>query len=176
VRILQTIDRVIEKGLDYSVVSLVNVLLFMMTIAVFVEVVTRYVFGIAHGQTQEYCVLFFLWIVFLMAGKVTKEEKHIIIGLLPDNLARAGRLRAKSALNIYISLTLIAFGVIFLYVGVPDVSIYYKSAYHSTLEYVPYYWTNHLALPVGCAILIYYGIRKLIKDIQSFVHLSKGKI
>lgn len=174
VRILQTIDRVVDKALDYLVVSFVNVLLIIMTIAIFVEVVTRYGFGFAHGQVQEYSILFFVWIVFLMAGKVTKEKKHIVIGLLPERLELAGKLRAKSALDIYISLSLITFGVMFLWLGVQDTVIYYKSAYHSALEYVPYYWTRHLALPIGSAILIYYGVKKLIQNIGRFVQLNRG--
>ena len=172
-RIFQTIDRVADRVLDLIVVSAVNIILFAITIAVFVEVITRYVFGFAHGQVQEYCVLLLVWIVFIMAGKIVREDKHIIIGLLPERLVSAGKLRAKGALDIYISLTLIAFGVMFLYVGVLDTQVYYKSGYHSTLDYVPYYWIRHLALPVGSAILTYYGIRKLIKDIHSFRKLSK---
>jgi len=175
VRLLQTIDKVVDKALDYVVVSSVNILLFAISIAVFVEVVTRYGFGIAHGQVQEYCILFFVWIVFIMAGKIVREDKHIVIGLLPESLVRAGKLRAKSALDIYISVTLIAFGVIFLYVGVLDTTVYYESGYHSIQKHVPYYWTRHLVLPVGSAILIYYGIRKLIKDIHSFGQLSHKK-
>jgi len=166
---------VVDKILDRSVVSFTNVLLFATSIAVFVEVVTRYGFGLAHGQVQEYSILFFVWVVFLMVGKVTREKKHIIIGLLPERLELAGKLRAKSALDIYISVTLIAFGVIFLYVGALDTAIYKATGYHSTLEYVPYYWIRHLALPVGAAFLIYYGIRELVQGIRYFGQLNRGK-
>jgi C4-dicarboxylate transporter DctQ subunit len=174
-RILQSIDKVVDKALDYTVVYAANIMLLAISIAVFVQVITRYGFGFAHGQIQEYSILLFVWIVFLMAGKVAREEKHIIIGLLPENLVRAGRLRTKAALDIYISLTLVAFGVVFLYVGVLDTRVYYESGYHSILKHVPYYWTRHLVLPIGSAILIYYGIRKLIKDIHSFGQLSHKK-
>lgn len=170
---LKNVDKVVDKLLDLTVVSAVNIILFAITIAVFVEVITRYVFGFAHGQVQEYCILLIVWAVFIMAGKIVREDKHIIIGLLPERLISAGKLRAKGALDIYISLTLIAFGVVFLYVGVLDTQVYYKSGYHCNLDYVPSYWINHLALPVGSAILTYYGIRKLIKDICSFRKLSK---
>lgn len=171
--ILQTIDRVVDKGLDYLIVSFTNILLFVMSIIIFIEVITRYVFGFAHGQVTEYCVLFFVWIVFIMAGKVTKEKKHIVIGLLPERLVRAGKLRAKGALDIYISITLLVFGAIFLYVGVLDTAVYKASGYHSTLEYVPYYWTRHLALPVGAVFLIYYGVKELIQGIRYMNQLKR---
>lgn len=175
-RIFLTIDRAVDKALNYIVVSGVNVLLFAISIAIFVEVITRYAFGFAHGQVQEFSILFFVWIVFIMAGKIVREDKHISIGLLPERLVFAGKLRAKGALDIYISVTLIAFGIIFLYVGILDTIVYYKSGYHSILKYIPYYWTRHLALPAGSAILTYYGIRKLIKNIHSFSQLSKKEI
>jgi TRAP-type C4-dicarboxylate transport system permease small subunit len=174
-RIVQAIDRVVDKTLDYLVVSSVNVLLFAISIAIFVTVVTRYVFGFSYAQVQEFSILFFVWIVFIMAGKIVREDKHISINLLPERLVSAGKLRTKAALDIYISITLIAFGIIFIYVGILDTIIYYKSGYHSILKYVPYYWTRHMALPVGSAILTYYGIRKLSKDIHSLIQLSKRK-
>ena len=175
-RVLQSIDKAVDKTLDYTIVSIVNVLLLIITIAVFVEVVTRYVFGFAHGQVQEYSILFFVWIVFLMMGKIVREDKHITIGILPERLIAAGKMRAKAALDIYISVTLIAFGIIFLYTGILDTIVYYKSGYHPILQYLPHYWTWHVALPTGSAILIYYGIRKLFKDIHSFSQLSKKEV
>lgn len=174
-RILQSINRVVDKGLNLVSVSLINVLLFLMVIAIFIEVVTRYTFGFAHGQVQEYSVLFFMWVVFIMLGKVTREKKHIVIGLLPEGLVRAGKLRAKAALDIYVSLALIAFAAMFIYFGALDTALYIKTGYSSTLRYVPQYWTWHLALPVGAALLLYYGIRELIQNIRLFTQLKHGE-
>lgn len=174
-RILQSIDRVVDKGLDRLTVSLINVLLFLMAVVIFIEVVTRYLFGFAHGQVQEYCVLFFMWVVFIMVGKVTREKKHIIIGLLPESLVRAGRLRAKAALDIYVSLTFLAFAAMFIYFGVLDTIVYIKTGYCGTLRYVPQYWAWHLALPVGAVLLLYYGARELIQNIRLFTQLKHGE-
>lgn len=173
VYVLHTIGRVVDKAIDYIVVSAVNIMLFSMTIAIFIAVVMRYAFGVAYGQIQEYCILLFVWIVFVMAGKIAREGKHITIGLLPERLVRAGRVKAKGAFDIYVSVALLVFGVMFVYFGILDTVDYYTSGYHSTLPYIPYYWTRHLALPVGSAMLIYHAIRKLIKDIHSFGELKQ---
>lgn len=174
-RILRSIDKAADKVFDRGILSLSNVLLFSIATVVFIEVITRYGFGISHGQAQEYCILFFTWLVLLMAGKVTKDKKHIVIEFLPDRLANAGKPRAKAIVDIYISLTFIIFGVMFLYFGVTDTILYEASGYRSVLPYVPYSWIRHLALPVGSAVLIYYGIKELIHNIRYFVQVSPKK-
>lgn len=172
---LLTIDRVIDKGLTSVTGSLSTILLFIMAVIMFIEVISRYVFGAAHGQVIQYCILFSLWISFLMIGIVTKQDKHIVISLLPRQLVRAGRPRAKAALDIYISITLVVFGAVFLHWGVLDTANYIASGIHYTLEYTPYYWTRHLALPVGSVILIYYGIRGLIQNIRYLCQPNRSK-
>jgi len=173
--ILRKLNNVLDKGLSSASVSLANVLLILMALAIFVEVVTRYVFGFVHGQVQEYTVLFFMWVIFIMMGKVARENKHIFIGLLPEYLDRTGKVKPKKFLDVYISLSFLAFAIMFLYFGVKDTLIYIKTGYCGTLNYVPEYWVWHLALPVGAFILIYYSIRQLIQNINSFTQQNKAK-
>ena len=171
-QLLQSIDRTVDKGLNFLITSLSIILLFTFTVLIFVEVITRYFLGFSHGQISEYCIFFFVWLVFLMAGKVLREKKHINIGVLSETLINTKKLRAKAAVDIYISLTLLVFSVTYIYLGILDVTVYKTVGFHSTLDNVPYYWIWHLALPVGALFLFYYAIRDLAQNIHSLI---KGK-
>ena len=174
-RLLQRTDRAVDTGLNFVINSLSNILLYIFTILIFVEVITRYFFGISHGQVSEYCIFFFLWLVFLMSGKVLREKRHINISVLSEKLVNAGKLRTKAVLDIYISITLLVFGVTHIYLGILDVASYKAIGYRSTLDYVPHYWIWHLALPVGALFLCYYAIRELIQNIGFFIKRKETK-
>lgn len=167
--LLQNIDRIVDMGLNFLITSLSIILLFTFTALIFIEVITRYFFGFSHGQISEYCIFFFVWLVFLMTGKVLREKKHINIGVLSENLVNTGKIRTKAVLDIYISVTLLVFSVIYIYLGILDVAVYKSVGFHSTLDNVPYYWIWHLALPVGALLLFYYALRDLIQNIHSLI-------
>ena len=169
-RLLKSVDGALDRFLNFSITSLSTALLLIFTALIFFEVITRYFFGFSTGQISEYCIFFFIWLVFLMAGKVLREKKHINIGILSDFLVTRGKFRVKVFLDIYISITFLVFSVIFIYLGILDVGVYKSVGFHSTLENVPYYWIWHLALPVGSFFLFYYALRDLIQNVQRLVN------
>lgn len=166
--------RVKEKWLDNLIGSFAAALTFLMTIIIFIDVIGRYFFGVSRGQIQEYAVFFFVWVVFIMAGVALKEKRHIYIGLLPDSLAKRGRLRAKAALEIYWSITVVALAVSFLYFGMVATSAVGASGMRSTLPHVPPYWLKFVALPVGMGFLFYYSVRELVQNIRNYSQLKRG--
>ena len=161
-RIFYRTYRVLDWIFDNLIVAISNICLMIFTILVFTDVVSRYLFEKSFAQISEYSIFLFVWMVFLMIGKVLKENKHINIGILYDYLKMKRRWRLMRILNIYFYITVLIFSVVFLYFSIPDTFIYYRVGYHSTLDYVPYYWIWHLAFPIGLASLLFYSIRALI--------------
>lgn len=168
--LLKRFDRALDRLLNLLITSLSSALLLIFTALIFFEVITRYFFGFSTGQISEYCIFLFVWLVFLMAGKVLREKKHINIGILSDYLITKGKFKRKVLLDIFISITFLVFSVIYIYLGILDVSVYKSAGFHSTLDNVPHYWIWHLALPVGSFFLFYYALRDLIKNIHYIVY------
>jgi C4-dicarboxylate transporter DctQ subunit len=158
------VERIIDKLTENLMVYFGNTLLLLITLMIFIEVVSRYIFGVSHGMVEENCQIFFLWVVFLCAGKVTKEDKHISISLIPLLIEKKGNKRVERAYNIILHSSTILFAIILLYTGTLNVIQKKAAGAISCFEYVFPYWIYHLSLPVGAVLLIYWEIRK-IKDI-----------
>jgi C4-dicarboxylate transporter DctQ subunit len=158
------IERIIDKSTETVMVYFGNSLLLLITLMIFVEVVSRYVFGVSHAMIEENCQIFFLWMVFLCAGKVTKEDKHISISLIPLLVEKTDNRRLIQAYNIILHLPTIVFAIILLLTGLLNVIQKKAAGAVSCFEYVFPYWIYHLSLPAGAVLLIYWEIRK-IKDI-----------
>lgn len=161
-RIFKRIYRTLDWIFDHLIVAISNIFLMIFTVLVFTDVVSRYLFDKSFAQISEYSIFLFVWMVFLMMGKVLKEKKHINIGILYDYLNSKRRWHLRRILNIYLCTTVVLFSVVFLYFSIPDTLIYYRVGYHSTLDYVPYYWIWHLAFPIGLVSLLFYSLRSLI--------------
>lgn len=161
-KIFNKIYHALDWIFDDLIVAISNIFLIIFSTIVFVEVVSRYLFDKSFSQISEYSIFLFVWVVFLMMGKILKEKKHINIGLLSDYLGSKRRWRLKGVLHIYLSTMTVLFSIVFLYFSIPDTLIYYKVGYHSTLDYVPYYWVWHLAFPIGLVSLLFYSIRELV--------------
>ena len=173
VQMIRIIGNIIDKALNFSVVSITNIILFLMAVAIVIDVFTRYILGFCTPQIQDYAIFGFIWVVFLTAGKVTREHRHIIIDFLSQRFVNTGMLRAKGILDIYVSLSFVVYGAMFLYFGSLDTMVYIRSGYRSILDYVLPSWVCHIALPIGSAILVFYGVRELIRGILSFRKITR---
>ena len=163
------IYHILDWIFDSLIVVISNIFLIIFTILVFTDVISRYLFGKSFSQISEYSIFLFIWMVFLMMGKVLKEKKHINIGILSDYLVNKRMWGIQCAFNLFLSVMTILFSIVFLYFSILDTKIYYVVGYHSTLDYVPFYWIWHLALPVGLVSLLFYSVRELIISARKIV-------
>ncbi|HPQ43238.1 MAG TPA: TRAP transporter small permease subunit [Syntrophales bacterium] len=170
--VIKKANNILDNIFDTLTTVVSSVFILVVTGLVFVEVISRYVFGKSFSQISEYSIFLFVWMVFLMMGKVLKEKRHISIALLPDYLESKRMWRSKGIVNIYINTTIVLFSVVYLYLGILDTIVYYRVGYHSTLDYVPFYWIWHLAFPIGLFVLLFYSVRGLISSIKE---ISKGR-
>lgn len=97
-----------------------------------------------------------------MMGIIYQEQGHISRNFIPEILLKRNFKRACLLVEMLNDVATILFGLMFLYFGFFDVHDVKGSGAMSFLPGVPPDWIIHLSLPVGCVILIYYAVKKLI--------------
>lgn len=102
-----------RKGNAAALVKLLNnfeiylaaSMMFLMTALLFIQVVTRYLFGYAVVWTEELSIIMFVWVVYLGISSSTKEGGHLRIDILPNALPP----KAKKALLLVTDLVVVVF-------------------------------------------------------------------
>jgi len=79
----------------------------LMLIIIFLQVVSRYVFGFSFSWSEELARFLFVWVVFIGGALIMGEGGHIAVRLLPEIVKGT---KAGSMLNIIINV----FSVIFI--------------------------------------------------------------
>jgi TRAP-type C4-dicarboxylate transport system permease small subunit len=166
--------RMIDKGLDFLLMSVNGGFLILLTTVTFIEVFTRYIWGFSTSQVSSWCVFFLMWISFSAIGIAHKEKKHIVMGTLGEYLANSGKIKVGVYLEIFINVTVIIFSIIFSYLGIIIVAKAKATGYHTTIDFVPYYWVWYLALPVGTFSLLAYAIRDMVHGISRLIDLKSS--
>jgi C4-dicarboxylate transporter DctQ subunit len=169
------IGRMIDKGLDFLIMGVNGGFLILLTTVTFIEVFTRYIWGFSTSQVSSWCVFFLMWISFSAIGIAHKEKKHIVMGTLGEHLTNSGKIKARIYLDIFINVTVIMFGIVFSYLGIIIVAKAKATGYHTTIDFVPYYWVWYLALPVGAFSLLAYAIRDIVHGISRLIDLKSRR-
>lgn len=172
--VMSQIIRMIDKGLDFVIMGVNGGFLVLLTTMTFIEVFTRYIWGFSTSQVSSWCVFFLMWISFSAIGIAHKEKKHIVMGTLGEHLVNTGKIKAAIFLEIFINVTVIIFSVIFSYLGIIIVAKARATGYHTTIDFVPFYWVWYLALPVGTFSLLAYAIRDIVLGISRLIDLKSG--
>lgn len=173
---LKWIERGVDKAFDSGVSSLCNVFLIILAAIVFVEVILRYCFGISHAESAIYSQLLWIWMVFLIAGKVTKADEHITVCVLPDMLTKLGKVRTKAALDIAVHLSMLVFAVwILLFSGITQTVHIFNTGAAWGIPMPIKYWVVYLSVPIGGVFFMYYETKKLIQSIHIVISSNHRK-
>jgi len=173
--IMGHIGRMIDKGVDFLIMGVNGGFLILLTTMTFIEVFTRYIWGFSTSQVSSWCVFFLMWISFSAIGIAHKEKKHIVMGTLGEHLTNTGKIKAGVYLDIFINVTVIMFGIVFSYLGIIIVAKAKATGYHTTIDFVPYYWVWYLALPVGAFSLLAYAIRDIVHGISRLIDIKSRR-
>lgn len=86
--------------LDNAVATIVRwiiiVMMAMMTVLVFLQVLSRYLFDSPLGWSEEFARFAFVWLSFLGAATLVRSDGHIRVALLVDALPTAGWIAARA--------------------------------------------------------------------------------
>lgn len=133
-----------------------------MTVIVFVEVISRYVFNYTPSWSEEVTILLMTWMAFLGMALGIKSNTHLQISFLVDRMPGA----VKKVFLCFDEIVVVAFGVVLLVFGVMICRESTGSVMSSTG--LPEY-TAYLMVPcTGVLVVIYSCIRAVN------VFLTKG--
>ncbi len=138
--------------------ALALVLLVAMTIALALQVFTRYVLGASMAGTEEFARYAFIWVIMLGASICTRNGGHATVTILNDNLK--GTL--KQAHKIVIELLVLLACCVLVRYGFTMIAISAKS--HTPTLGIPT-CVIYAALPVGCLGMIVGTVRNIMNDV-----------
>jgi TRAP-type C4-dicarboxylate transport system permease small subunit len=125
---------------------LIGVMMGVMFILVFVNVVTRYIFGFSFATTEEISTFLMIWITYIGAGLALREGRLAAIDLFQDLLPA----NARYAVRVLLGATILLFFGILAYYGIKMVHFGWAQETWATQipRGIPY-----LAVPIGAVVL-----------------------
>ena len=155
--VLTKIDFYFEKVLYY----LAGILLLIMASSIFYSVMMRYVFSKPPLWSDEAPRAFFLWVTYIGIIVATKQGKNIRVTHFIDKVPPLPRVILETLMHILVLIMLISlvwfnFPVIELQLGGKMLSTGWS-----------FVWV-YAAMSVGCALMVIYQTRLMIKTIITF--------
>ncbi|WP_084783221.1 TRAP transporter small permease [Bacillus dakarensis] len=156
--IIRNIDRYSEK-------LIIALFMITMTVLIFLQVVSRYVFGDSITWTEELSRYLFIWLIFLTIGVGFKENKHISIDIVLDLLPKILQklIRQITYLLVFVVAALFVWEG---YVLVMQMQMFGQTSANLRL---PMWWV-YLSLPVGFFLST---IRLIQASINLWMHNSE---
>ena len=126
-------------------------LLVAMVLSIFMQVVSRYVFGRPHMWVEEFATYCFIWTVFIGSAYALIKRRHIVIRTLVDYFPE----RVKELLEIFVNLGMLIFLYFALKYGMRQFRV---EAPQSTI-----------ALPVKLPRRLFYSMPFIISMFSMFI-------
>jgi TRAP-type C4-dicarboxylate transport system permease small subunit len=124
---------------------LIGVMMAIMFALVFINVVTRYVFGFSFATAEEISTFLMIWITYIGAGLALREGRLAAIDLFQDMLPQ----KARRFVRVLLGLTILVFFGILAYYGMKMVRFGWSQETWATQipRGIPY-----LAVPIGAVV------------------------
>mgnify|MGYP003885692757 CR=1 FL=1 len=140
-----------------------NILLIAIVVLIFVEVVSRYIFGESRAFMEEFSKWWQVWLTYLMLGVITKGRRHISIDILPRRLPE----RYKPTLFLVYDIAILGFAIVLSWSGIQSVTQLKELEMVSATEIEIPMWIVHLCIALGGMFLAFFSIERLAIDIVS---------
>jgi len=144
-----------------------TIMLGLLSIAVALQVFSRYIFSIALPWSTDVIRFLFVYIVFLGAVVGIRDNLHINI----DFLFKKFPTKIKNILSTIMSLVVIIFLFIFFISGIHFI-------YNSRTQVTPYLRISvsfyYLIIPLSAFMMIYYSILNLIRRLKELKNNKKS--
>jgi len=137
------------------------------TIAIFTQVVFRYIFNHPISWVDEFAVLVFAWMIFLGVAIAQKNNEHI--GL--DIVTRLFPPKVQRVLAIFTNILIL---LVLAFLFIQGISLTMKTA---GLKYPAMEISRgflYVSIPVMMPLMAFYSIRIIITDLRSFIMQDKG--
>jgi TRAP-type transport system small permease protein len=123
-------------------------------VAMFVQVIARYVFDAPFSWAEELATLLFSWIIFLGAAAVQRTDSHLSVDTLRALLGPTGR----TTLDIIRRLVIVVCSGVLLWEGIA-LSIRMWSLQYPAMEVTRS--LLYMTVPVSAAFIILFAVRLL---------------
>ncbi len=155
---MEAIFKILRKLLyGISVIAM----LVMLTI-IFIQVITRYLFGFSFEWSEELARFLFVWVVFLGSALIMGEDGHLAVELLPRILNGT---KPGFVLNLFINACGYVFILLLIIQG-------WKMAQTMTFQTSPGLGISmgyvYIIMPVSGVLMLMYHIKDTIKIFRSF--------
>jgi TRAP-type C4-dicarboxylate transport system permease small subunit len=124
---------------------LIGVMMVVMFVLVFINVVTRYIFGFSFATTEEISTFLMIWITYIGAGLALREGRLAAIDLFQDLLPE----KLRPAMRALLGMAILVFFGILAYYGFKMVQFGWAQETWATQipRGIPY-----LAVPIGAMV------------------------
>jgi C4-dicarboxylate transporter, DctQ subunit len=140
-----------------------NVVIAIMSIGVFLEVVSRYIFGSSHSVLEEFNPIMLVWLTFLTVGILTKRDRHVRMDIIRGKVSEKGK-NVLDLIGYAAEIILIGFiGV----TGVLEVKLLYELGTVSATDVAYPMYLAALCVPIGCAFILVHALEEFIKTVMS---------
>ena len=137
-------------------------------VLVFSQVIMRYVFSNSLSWSEELARYLFVWQVWLGASYSAKNRTHLRITFIRDSLAPS----TQRKVEIVVTVIWIVFAFVIAMNGFALVARVTRFNQRSSALRMPMAYA-HLAVPVGCSLMIIRLIESTVKDLF-FTKTYKG--
>lgn len=157
--------RAISDWVERVTLRLAALLLFGLTVVVFLEVIARYAFRYSFIWSEEAAIFCFQWITFLGAGVALRRDEHFVVDFLARQLQGGGlpeRLRksiVQAAVLVFV-LVLVVYGTEFALLS------WKRHSYALGVPIVPV--TS--AIPVAGMAMVLFAVEGLVSSILGRGH------
>jgi TRAP-type transport system small permease protein len=136
-----------------------GILLAVMFLITFWQIIARFLPGESTVWSEEVARFLFVWIVFLGAGTLMRDEEHIRISVLTDRLGRV----SSRIFRILSASLVIPFLIILTWGGYQNM-ISQWNTFAPTVEWLRLGYV-YLSLVISGALMLLYLIRNLLREI-----------
>lgn len=147
----------------------------ILVIVIFLQVVSRYVFGAALSWSEEFGRFIFVWMSWLGVSAGMKEGEHIQVKILPNFLHEKGWTNAEHALYIFIDLVWFLTSIIVVYYGFDIVSQQMNMGVFAVATHIPM-WIIYLCIPLCSIIVCLRLIGQIVNNVIAIIKDKSNKI
>lgn len=166
-KILARMSRIAETSLT----SGAGILMILISVLVFGEVISRYIFQRSHDFVPFYTPWAMAWMVYFMLGVITKRRQHILVDILLNRLPE----RYRPLLLLVTDILSVFFAVLLCWASIKYLPMIRQLGVSSTTIIRIPTWIVMLCVPLGGIFFGLLSLERIFVDIQSLIKPTVGK-
>jgi TRAP-type transport system small permease protein len=154
-----------NKFLEAGLRGTAGLSMVVLMIAVFVEVVSRYIFHTSFDFIQDISTWLMIWLTYLVAGVLIKYRQHIDVNVGQDKLNK----KIYLPMLVLSDIACLAFGVLLAIASIQHIGLVKEAVITSVTTLKVPMWTVKICLPLGGTIMAIFSLGALGKDVANLV-------